>query len=153
MSINRIAGFEVWRIHTNMRRQNYTQCVTGAALSSGGLLGPYLLKKNVFPKLRKWKNFKKYFFQQDAANGHTANATLNLLHKVFGNRVISNRFPSRFFEGWFWPPFSSDLSPRDYFLWGYVKDRCYRNHQRVEAGDRMHFPGIRQCRDGWVIVK
>lgn len=25
-----------------------------------------------------------------------------------------------------WPPYSPDLNPCDYFLWGYLKDRIYR---------------------------
>ena len=25
-----------------------------------------------------------------------------------------------------WPPHSPDLTPRDYFLWGYFKDKVYR---------------------------
>ncbi len=29
--------------------------------------------------------------------------------------------------GWSWPPYSPDLSPLDYHLWDYVKDRCYAN--------------------------
>jgi len=27
----------------------------------------------------------------------------------------------------FWPPHSPDLTPSDYFLWGYLKGRVYQN--------------------------
>ena len=30
-----------------------------------------------------------------------------------------------------WPPRSPDLSPPDYFLWGYLKDRVYVNRPRT----------------------
>jgi len=33
---------------------------------------------------------------------------------------------SKRFEHLLWPPRSSDLTPRDFFLWGYVKDNAYK---------------------------
>lgn len=30
-----------------------------------------------------------------------------------------------------WPPYSPDLSPPDFYLWGYLKDRVYRNVPRT----------------------
>ena len=40
----------------------------------------------------------------------------------FGDRVISKGL---------WPPRSPDLTPPDYFLWGYLKGRVYRNKPRT----------------------
>ena len=31
----------------------------------------------------------------------------------------------------FWPPRSPDLTPPDYFLWGYLEGRVYRNKPRT----------------------
>ena len=59
------------------------------------------------------------WFQQDGATCHTANETINLLKKTFGERIISRRGPVA------WPPRSCDLTPLDYFLWGYVKSVLY----------------------------
>ena len=30
-----------------------------------------------------------------------------------------------------WPPYSPDLNPCDFFLWGYLKDRVYREAPRT----------------------
>ncbi|GFT51651.1 ATP-dependent DNA helicase [Trichonephila clavipes] len=59
------------------------------------------------------------WFQQDGATCHTARATINLLKYTFGDRLISRFGPVN------WPPRSCDLTPLDYFLWGYVKSLVY----------------------------
>ncbi|GFU68945.1 putative LOC100569746 [Trichonephila clavipes] len=58
-------------------------------------------------------------FQQDGATCHTARATINLLKDTFYDRLISR------FEPVNWPPRSCDLTPLDFFLWGYVKSLVY----------------------------
>ncbi|GFT60914.1 transposable element Tc3 transposase [Trichonephila clavipes] len=58
-------------------------------------------------------------FQQDGATCHTARATINLLKDTLGDRLISRFGPVN------WPPRSCDLTPPDYFLWGYVKSLVY----------------------------
>ncbi|GFW66166.1 transposable element Tc3 transposase [Trichonephila clavipes] len=63
---------------------------------------------------------QELWFQQDDATCHTARATIDLLKDTFGDRLISRRFgPVN------WPPRSCDLTPLDYFLWGYVKSLVY----------------------------
>ncbi|GFU77617.1 uncharacterized protein TNCV_4176001, partial [Trichonephila clavipes] len=59
------------------------------------------------------------WFQQDGATCHTARATIDLLKDTFGDRLISRFGPVN------WPPRSCDLTPLDYFLWGYVKSLVY----------------------------
>ncbi|GFU62202.1 uncharacterized protein TNCV_2474331 [Trichonephila clavipes] len=46
-------------------------------------------------------------------------ATINLLKDTFGDCLISRFGPVN------WPPRSCDLTPLDYFLWGYVKSLVY----------------------------
>ncbi|GFV09299.1 hypothetical protein TNCV_3313151 [Trichonephila clavipes] len=47
-------------------------------------------------------------------------ATIDLLKDTFGDRRLISRFgPVN------WPPRSCDLTPLDYFLWGYVKSLVY----------------------------
>ncbi|GFX30198.1 uncharacterized protein TNCV_1963051 [Trichonephila clavipes] len=58
-------------------------------------------------------------FQQNGATCHTARATIDLLKVTFGDRLISRFGPVN------WPPRSCDLTPLDYFLWGYVKSLVY----------------------------
>ncbi|GFU19589.1 uncharacterized protein TNCV_21621 [Trichonephila clavipes] len=59
------------------------------------------------------------WFQQDGATCHTARATIDLLKDTLGDRLISRFGPVN------WPPRSCDLTPLDYFLWGYVKSWVY----------------------------
>jgi hypothetical protein len=44
-----------------------------------------------------------------------------------GDRLISRRtdFP--------WPPYSPNLNPTDYFLWGYLKEKVYANNPQTLA--------------------
>jgi len=44
------------------------------------------------------------------------------IQSFFGDRVISKGF---------WPPRSPDLTPPDYFLWGYLKGRVYQIKPRT----------------------
>ncbi|GFV76982.1 transposable element Tc3 transposase [Trichonephila clavipes] len=64
-------------------------------------------------------NVQELWFQQDGAKCHTARATIDLLKDTFGDRLISRFGPVN------WPPRSCDLTPLDYFLWGYVKSLVY----------------------------
>ncbi|GFS66010.1 uncharacterized protein TNCV_2510311 [Trichonephila clavipes] len=59
------------------------------------------------------------WFQQDGATCHTARATIDLLKDTFGDSLISCFGPVN------WPPRSCDLTPLDYFLWGYIKSLVY----------------------------
>ncbi|GFW15838.1 hypothetical protein TNCV_1545721 [Trichonephila clavipes] len=62
---------------------------------------------------------QELWFQQDGATCHTARATIDLLKDTFGDRLISRFGPVNL------PPRSCDLTPLDYFLWGYVKSLVY----------------------------
>ncbi|GFY23126.1 uncharacterized protein TNCV_3763661 [Trichonephila clavipes] len=62
---------------------------------------------------------QELWIQQDGATCHTARATIDLLKDTFGDRLISR------FGLVNWPPRSCDLTPLDYFLWGYVKSLVY----------------------------
>ncbi|GFS78702.1 uncharacterized protein TNCV_3148761 [Trichonephila clavipes] len=57
---------------------------------------------------------------QDGATSHTANPVKTFLIQTFGeDRIVSRRcrYPS--------PPRSPDLTPADFWLWGYLKSRVY----------------------------
>ncbi|GFX38509.1 DUF4817 domain-containing protein [Trichonephila clavipes] len=107
------------------------------ALWAGGIIGPYFFKNdeghnvtingdryramitNFFiPELNN-HDVQELWFQQDGATCHTARATIDLLKDTFGDRLISRFGPMN------WPPRSCDLTPLDYFLWGYVKSLVY----------------------------
>lgn len=61
------------------------------------------------------------WFQQDGATCQTAHETIGILKGKFDERVISRNGPIE------WPPRSCDLTPLDFFLWGYVKSLVYAN--------------------------
>ena len=61
------------------------------------------------------------WLQQDGATSHTAHVTIDLLKSKFDERVISRNGPVD------WPSRSCDLTPLDFFLWGYVKSLVYAN--------------------------
>ncbi|GFW44023.1 putative DD41D transposase [Trichonephila clavipes] len=65
------------------------------------------------------RDVQELWFQQDGATCHTAGATIDLLKDTFGDRLISR------FGSVNWLPRSCDLTPLDYFLWGYVKSLVY----------------------------
>ncbi|GFU72317.1 uncharacterized protein TNCV_4715281 [Trichonephila clavipes] len=77
------------------------QLTVWCALWAGGIL----LQRAVVPTRRR--------------TCHTARATIDLLKDTFGDRLISRFGPVN------WPPRSCDLTPLDYFLWGYVKSLVY----------------------------
>ncbi|GFT96332.1 uncharacterized protein TNCV_2081871 [Trichonephila clavipes] len=108
-----------------------------SALWAGGIIGPYFFKidegHNVTVNRDRYRamftNFfipelnnhdvQELWFQQDGATCHTARATIDLLKDTFGYRLISRFGPVN------WPPRSCDLTPLDFFLWGYVKSLVY----------------------------
>ncbi|GFU90736.1 uncharacterized protein TNCV_4182901 [Trichonephila clavipes] len=64
---------------------------------------------------------QELWFQQDGSICHTVRARIDLLKDTLGERLISRFVPVH------WPPRSCDLTPLDYFLWGYVKTLVYAN--------------------------
>ncbi|GFW81470.1 t-box transcription factor TBX1 [Trichonephila clavipes] len=68
---------------------------------------------------------QELWFQQDGATCHTARATIDLVKDTFGDRLISRFGPVN------WPPRSCDLTPLDYFLWGYVKSLVYADNPQT----------------------
>ncbi|GFX38404.1 transposable element Tc3 transposase [Trichonephila clavipes] len=72
----------------------------------------------LIPELNN-QDVQEQWFQQDGATCHTVRATIDSLKDTFGDRLISRFGPVN------WPPRSCDLTPLDYFLWGYVKSLVY----------------------------
>ncbi|GFV94362.1 transposase [Trichonephila clavipes] len=107
------------------------------ALWAGGIIGPYFKNDegpNVTVNGDRYRAMITNFFipelnnhdvqelccQQDGATCHTAqHVTIDLLKDTFGDHLISRLGPVN------WPPRSCDLTPLDYFLWGYVKPLVY----------------------------
>jgi hypothetical protein len=61
-----------------------------------------------------------FWFQQDGA--HATNSTVQVFSEFFGGRIISRNL---------WPPRSPDLSPPDFYLWGFLKENVYKNNPQT----------------------
>lgn len=115
------------------------RCNVWCGLWAGGIIGPYFFEDDngasVTTNGERYREMLEMFvwseiegmdvsdiwFQQDGARPHTSDETIGVLRAQFGPRVISARTDVP------WPPRSCDLTPLDYFLWGYVKDKVYAN--------------------------
>ena len=69
------------------------------------------------------------YFQQDGATSHSSHASMAEIKSFFGDRVISKIL---------WPPQSSNLTPPNYFLWGYLKGRVYQNKPWTRRLESKH---------------
>lgn len=123
----------VWAT-TNPHRQvqvpNSQQSVmVWCGITSAGLIGPFffeeyvtadsylqLLQTVLWPAARH----RGKTFQQDGAGPHYALSVRGWLDQKFPGRWIGRRGPIE------WPPRSPDLTPCDFFLWGWLKERIYR---------------------------
>lgn len=116
--------------------------VVWAAISARGIIGPYffenqrgvavtvraenycqMLQEFLVPALQEFQGYNsRTWFQQDGATCHTATVSIDLLKEMFPGKLISRRGDIH------WPPRSPDLTPNDYFLWGYLKSRVYEDN-------------------------
>jgi hypothetical protein len=144
-----------------VEKSGYPQYLTvWCAISSKGFIGPYFFEdrngkrtsvnqntyqemiSNYFiPKLHELcgLDISNQVFMQDGASPHTAKATLNFLRSYFGENIISNNTDN------IWPPYSPDLNPCDYFLWGYLKDKTFVNIGNFENLDVLKAKIIENC--------
>ncbi|GFU92297.1 uncharacterized protein TNCV_1338781 [Trichonephila clavipes] len=104
-----------------MRSVLFCQC---CQIGRSDFVHPTLLSKVVYSNKNN-HDVQELWFQQDGATCHTARATIDLLKDTFGDRLISRFGPVN------WPPRSCDLTPLDYFLWGYVKSLVYADKPQM----------------------
>lgn len=76
------------------------------------------------------------YYQQDGAPAHNSRIVRQFLQVNFADKIISTNGPIR------WPPRSPDLTPPDFFLWGYVKDKLYKLDNRAPEVLRNNFEAI-----------
>jgi hypothetical protein len=113
-------------------------------LLGGKIIGPHFFPgtlnsemyvnflRHTLPTLIKNANVSKeesrnIFFQQDGAPPHKANLVTACLNNRHGDKWIGLKGPV------FWPPRSPDLTPLDFFLWGYLKQVVYATPVNDEA--------------------
>lgn len=86
-----------------------------------------LLENEFFPYLKARNLIDTCYFMQDGAPCHTSKSALQLINDHFKNRVISTRYPQKYNMGIEWPPYSPDLTPLDFCIWGTVKARIAKH--------------------------
>jgi hypothetical protein len=64
-------------------------------------------------------------FQQDGVTAHTSRCSLGILRQMFPGLVVSLRGDIG------WPPFSTNLTSCDFFLWGYHKAQEYQHRPQT----------------------
>ncbi|GFW89208.1 DUF4817 domain-containing protein [Trichonephila clavipes] len=137
-STNKTAAFGVKLIHKCMSKHRYiqkTDCLVrfmgwwnhwsvllqndeGHNVTVNGDRYRAMITNFFIPELNN-HDIQELWFQQDGATCHTARATIGLLKYTFGDHLILR------FGSVNWPARSCDLTPLDYFLWGYVKSLVY----------------------------
>ena len=107
-------------------------------MGNGRIYGPVFFDGNVMARaiyrwstMKWWQGFNSMFnfsrmerfqdwWSQDGAPAHQTRLVRDRLEQLCPRRVIGIGHQVE------WPPRSSDLTPCDYFLWGYLKARVYR---------------------------
>ena len=119
--------------------------VWAAVCGNGSVIGPYFFEENIngvvylamingnlvedmnvlfeydiFGHVR----FPNCWWFQDGAPCHRVRAVTDRLRELFGNQTVALNHRRE------WPPRSPDLTPCDFFLWGYIKSKVYRTPPR-----------------------
>ena len=77
----------------------------------------HLLKKQLFPAIKKLVERDDWIIVQDIAPSHRSNLVQDFLEKTLKRRFV------KCVE---WPPSSPDVNPLDYFFWDLVKTKVYQ---------------------------
>lgn len=83
-----------------------------------------LLQNQIEPALEEVaREHQEVWFQMDGCPAHSSRVVRDYLVDAFQGNVIG---PNHRIN---WPARSPDLSPNDFFLWGHLKDKLYKNIQ------------------------
>ncbi|CAF4029216.1 unnamed protein product [Rotaria sp. Silwood2] len=77
--------------------------------------------------ISKWDNTDELIFMHDGAPSHYTRTVLNCLDSNFPSKWIGRRGPTS------WSPKSPDLTPCDFFLWGWAKEEVYKTNPKTLA--------------------
>lgn len=112
---NSIIGPEI--IDGNLNRARFLELLDGP-------VSDYLA---IISQLHGPRWMERTWFQMDGAPAHSVVEARERLNRMFNERWIGRYGPRR------WPARSPDLTPLDFFLWGFVKDEVYaQNVDTVE---------------------
>jgi hypothetical protein len=114
-----------------------------AAIGKDGVIGPifdpvgpkktvtaesylHMLKTEVVPAARRKGIHGTMVFMQDGAPPHFSKQVRRYLNQQFSGRWIGRDGSAEVPTPMVSPPYSPDLTPCDFFLWGYIKERVYK---------------------------
>ncbi|GBM51053.1 hypothetical protein AVEN_123868-1 [Araneus ventricosus] len=122
-----------------------------AAISTKGIIGPFFLEQmiNAAKYLGILDEFVEVhyalddhwnasWFMQDGARSHRTPAVFDFLSEHFNDRVIALDYDKLTRSDMAWLPYSSDLTPCDFFLWGYLKGLVYLQTPQTIAELKQH---------------
>jgi len=126
-----------WAAHdpevTVEKMQNRPKLTVWCGMTATKVIGPYLLRDTmnaerylqmledyVWPMISGWENIDELVFMHDGAPPHFALGVRAWLDQKFPGRWLGRRGPHE------WPARSPDLTPCDFFLWGWAKEEVYR---------------------------
>jgi len=110
----------------------------------------HMLKDYVWPIVSGWENIDELVFMHDGAPPHFALSVRAWLKQKFPGRWLGRRGPHE------WPARSPDLTPCEFFLWGWAKEELYRAKPRtmeqLEGGFGTLSPAshTNSCRRLWI---
>ena len=84
-----------------------------------------MLKDEIWPIISAWENIEDLIFMQDEAPPHFAIVVREWLNAQFPGRWMGRR------GSYEWPARSPDLTPCDFFLWGWPKEEVYSTKPRI----------------------
>ena len=111
-------------------------------IGDGTLLGPFFFQQNINgerylqmindqivpvlderERFRRQQNgrFRHLWWAQDGAPPHRSRVVMARLQELFGDRIVALNQPVE------WPPRSPDLTPLDFFVWGYLKTKVFQS--------------------------
>ena len=115
------------------KTQSKPKITVWCGMTSSRIIGPFfihdtmnaerylcMLRNQVWPAISTWENFDRMFFMQDGAPPHFARTVRSWLDEQLPGRWIGRR------GSYDWPARSPDLTPCDFFLWGWAKEEVYR---------------------------
>lgn len=110
------------------------------AICYDGIIGPFFIRENITAEVyrrdiyerfvaiaRERKMVANYWFQQDGAAPHRTEENLVRIMADFDGRIIALNAPKFTISDLEWPPSSPDMTVCDFFLWGYTKDKVYKD--------------------------
>lgn len=143
------------RIFHEVRTQHPQKFNVWVGIYGNHLIGPFfipgdlngeiyleLLENTIYPALvqilENEEDHHTIIFQQDGAPPHFAQPVRQFLDESFPQSWIGRRGHIE------WPPRSPDLTPLDFFVWGYLKSKIYAT--QPESLDDLRNRIINECR-------